>query len=610
MAKKHDLSLFPKAVHFRKMAGLSVSELARMLGGHPSISTIRRLENGLPISSSSVFRLANALNSAIREQGNATFSVDEEIERFIPGSSDSRDPDSPDKESAERVVRENPGQSSIIKFVISQNRIALAPSQDFDDDQNDWDSLTTISEEMRGPATYLNELYKSSKNTPQSEIFQPVIDAYSRELNKDIRSVNFTVLYVRGQKILAAKEASEAQIRAGEWPPFEPREQAELVSFCELHKSLMLRSSDGAKLVNEAFVFEATPQQIDHERNLYQELGEAIASDHDLVDAETAQFIRDATRVEVDDPQVSRSLFLAFSTTTSLLSITTAGAVFALSGSLAGTLVSVPVAWLVLKTVEKTDGYAEITKSGARKIDKLSKTLDDRFKRIDFNVFERMGVILKRKLSLLRQLSLSRRDFNWLNGVIGFIESKKGERKEVFDSEGEILDIPVGWSAPCSVVAFVAGFDPEHSVFGKLAHELDMPFYGSKSEIEAATNMTAEEILARDGISFFAHRILQIVDRLRSGEPSLITIPFEYANIFEGWGRWRDEISCLVVPLIDEQTKGEAKYEEAIELRKVREDLILSSGVSKVVRIAVDLNAIDDASFVHRAASAIYRATW
>ncbi len=47
-----------------------------------------------------------------------------------------------------------------------------------------------------------------------------------------------------------------------------------------------------------------------------------------------------------------------------------------------------------------------------------------------------------------------------------------------------------------------------------LAHRLDVPFFDSDAEIEAAANMTIPEIFARDGEPFFRRKEAQVINRL------------------------------------------------------------------------------------------------
>lgn len=80
MAKKK-LAKFTRCAEFRERAGLSVNDLVVALGNKPSKTSINRVEDGYPILASNAFRIANAINKSLGEQGLATFEVDDEVVR-------------------------------------------------------------------------------------------------------------------------------------------------------------------------------------------------------------------------------------------------------------------------------------------------------------------------------------------------------------------------------------------------------------------------------------------------------------------------------------------------------------------------------------------------
>ena len=56
-----------------------------------------------------------------------------------------------------------------------------------------------------------------------------------------------------------------------------------------------------------------------------------------------------------------------------------------------------------------------------------------------------------------------------------------------------------------------------------LAHALDVPFVDSDAEIEAAAQRTIAEIFERDGEDFFRQRETEVIDRLLSGPPCILS---------------------------------------------------------------------------------------
>ena len=61
------------------------------------------------------------------------------------------------------------------------------------------------------------------------------------------------------------------------------------------------------------------------------------------------------------------------------------------------------------------------------------------------------------------------------------------------------------------------------AVGGQLARLLEVPFLDSDEAIEAAANMTVAEIFARDGEAFFRRKEAQVLERLMSGPPCVLS---------------------------------------------------------------------------------------
>ena len=56
-----------------------------------------------------------------------------------------------------------------------------------------------------------------------------------------------------------------------------------------------------------------------------------------------------------------------------------------------------------------------------------------------------------------------------------------------------------------------------------LARELNVPFLDSDQEIVAAANMSIAEIFTRDGEVFFREKEAQVIERLMSGQPGVLS---------------------------------------------------------------------------------------
>ena len=72
---------FERCSHFRELAGITLNDLVIKLGNKPSRSSLTRLEDGYAILSANAFRVANAVNASLREQGLETFDVEKEVVR-------------------------------------------------------------------------------------------------------------------------------------------------------------------------------------------------------------------------------------------------------------------------------------------------------------------------------------------------------------------------------------------------------------------------------------------------------------------------------------------------------------------------------------------------
>lgn len=56
-----------------------------------------------------------------------------------------------------------------------------------------------------------------------------------------------------------------------------------------------------------------------------------------------------------------------------------------------------------------------------------------------------------------------------------------------------------------------------------LAQALSVPFLDSDAEIEAAANMSVQEIFVRDGEAFFRQKEAQVIERLLGAEPGILS---------------------------------------------------------------------------------------
>lgn len=389
-----------------------------------SENTIRNILSGKPTSKNKAFSFLVRLDDIRKENGLDPF----EIEYFLPTDEEEANDEALEVATPQEVAavaKDIPRQSDIVKFGLGDGLLSLVPSQRVGEDHNDYNSIEVFIAEMMGPLDALRERYRSNPNAPHCDILTAAVESYAAEVAKAPRDINYTLLYARGRKLIRAMETARQQMSIGEWPEFEPQEAADLTLVSDLHGSIMMRSGDGAKLVNEAFVIQATPEEIEKEREIYSEIGEAVAEADDLVDAEGREFVRDATKIDPDDKQVSRSQFLAFSVTTSVLSVAAAGAVYATAGT-AGGIAAAAVTWIMLEALKKTKGLKEVSEVSADAMDAANEKMAELLEKTDPKVFQRMHAFVMQNHARLLELAKARKEFAWIEKALKLLSKRKG----------------------------------------------------------------------------------------------------------------------------------------------------------------------------------------
>ncbi len=85
------------------------------------------------------------------------------------------------------------------------------------------------------------------------------------------------------------------------------------------------------------------------------------------------------------------------------------------------------------------------------------------------------------------------------------------------------VDAVVGWRLHRTVVLVGMMGSGKTAVGRTLAARLAVPFLDSDAEIEAAAQATIAEIFARDGENFFRNREAEVIARLLSGPPCVLS---------------------------------------------------------------------------------------
>ena len=81
----------------------------------------------------------------------------------------------------------------------------------------------------------------------------------------------------------------------------------------------------------------------------------------------------------------------------------------------------------------------------------------------------------------------------------------------------------MGWKLHKTVVLVGLMGAGKTAVGGAVARKLGVPFVDSDHEIEAAANMTIAEIFTRDGEPFFRQKESQVLERLLTGSPCILS---------------------------------------------------------------------------------------
>lgn len=320
-----------------------------------------------------------------------------------------------------QVARDIPEQSPLVQFGLSSDgKIQLKASEGDREDA----TINGIKSELlseNGPIEKLAARYAQNMNAPQAQLLSPLVSSYRDELRKPNSEINFAVLYARGTKLIAAQSTALKQISANEWPDFEPDEQQAISVICDLHGPLIMASSTGRQIVEDAYRYEGSDLEKIGDQRTIRQLGEAISNEPELVEPDTAQAILDLTSETQQDPSPSRSRFLGTVLVGSCLSVFVGGAAWYAAG---GALSAVVVPALALGSAGVVGGFIWEAMKSMPRFKKATNRLGEHFENAITSTTEfaqtseqralsRIAAFVERNADLFEKAANIRPEFAW-----------------------------------------------------------------------------------------------------------------------------------------------------------------------------------------------------
>jgi transcriptional regulator with XRE-family HTH domain len=345
------------------------------------------------------------------------------------------------KDAADTIPNQNP----LVRFGISDNaKLNLIPTLA---EENDYDTIEALRSELlavQGPIELLKERYAKSPNVPQAGLFGPLASKYAEELSKDLKDINYTVLYARGSRFYAARRRASQQIESGEWPELDADENEAIDAICDLHGPMIMASAAGRKLVEDAHQYEVPPEVYEEDQKTIEEFGQVIAAETELVEPETAEAYRELTAKTEGDPQPARSRGLGMAATGSALTVVVGGAAWYGAGGAVATFIVPATAlgaaglvggffWEAIKTMPRFKKATNTVGDQFEKaIDKAEKHADEKERAL----LKGMADLVERKRPLFEKVANLRPEFGWAKKFIS--KPNDQPKKEPLDL-GDVL---------------------------------------------------------------------------------------------------------------------------------------------------------------------------
>ncbi|PLW76829.1 toll/interleukin-1 receptor domain-containing protein [Cohaesibacter celericrescens] len=328
------------------------------------------------------------------------------------------------------ILKSVPDQSSFVRFGVSENSKLSLVSTGVE--ENDYDTIEVFRNELlarEGPLQYLLDKFRKS-NIPQAELYQPLIQRYEAELSKELRKVNYTVLYAIGTRIIAARAKAQVEETSGEWPAPGPIEAEAIDSVCSMHGPLIMASETGRKLVADAHQFETTPEIYNKEMELIAEFGAKVAAASEVVEAEAAEAIVDITAPIPNDPQLARNRGMRLMFASSALVVFVGGAAWVATASpLIGGLAAAGSGKFVWEVIKKTQHFKIVTDDLAGQLDRLTAVGGNGQPKL----LEGISQFVEDNRGLIDKIAALRPEFEWAGKIIKTLEEKSKSEVETAD---------------------------------------------------------------------------------------------------------------------------------------------------------------------------------
>jgi len=200
-----------------------------------------------------------------------------------------------------------PPQYEFVKFVPNdQNQLTLATSSMSGEDA---EAVIALREELLQATGRLSERYENGQS-PQADLFRPILKDYREELSKAPDKINFLILYMRGSRFYSRKSLADKMIADSdpEWigSSFDASENDDIETICDGHGLLMMQSPLGRKAVADAATFRAAPAQLDERNQALRDLAKAAKSAVDLFDDRSLEVISVLEEEDLGDQQTER----------------------------------------------------------------------------------------------------------------------------------------------------------------------------------------------------------------------------------------------------------------------------------------------------------------
>ncbi|MBY5399919.1 hypothetical protein HFN01_34590 [Rhizobium leguminosarum] len=413
-----------------------------------------------------------------------------------------------------------PAQNPLIRFGPSEDgKFRLAPGLP---DQNDFDSIEALRQEMFPPIATLNHRYSLNPNAPQASLFRPILSRYQDELRKDPGEINYAVLFARGARLYAARITAEREVRSGEWPELEASESAAIDAICDLHGPLIMASAVGRRLVTDARQYVSTLEEEREEDTLLKAFGEALAEETEIFEEETSDAIVDLTAPIPDDPQRHRSRGVRLLVVSSALVTIVGGLAYATAG--VGGLAIVGLGSKSLfEVLKKMDSFKTATDNLAKAADDLEQKAVNMTERQARLLLQHMAKFVERRHDLLAKITSLRPEFGWAKNVLAQPELALEESPAALEPAA-----PVATARSQSIMVFNRYPKTVRPSPGRLlATKLRLPYLNLAAEMHKISGMSVRQLRTQHGdkeISIMAGTTFE--DLLKSYEPKV----FEFSE--------------------------------------------------------------------------------